>query len=113
MNGMRSCPKHAELRDHRYPGRFCIYCGEEIVRVESHDGQLALVWRSDDRVSRYVAVVYEEKQYAVRQAEWDPEGVLRLVLEGRTGTFRVRPQALLQAFQEPSEVLRELEYAPG
>lgn len=114
MNGgQTACLKHPELREQRYPGRFCIYCGQEIARVENREGQLALVWTSDNRVARYVAVVYDDRQYVIRSLDEVGDGSLRLVLEGRAGYFRVRPQVLLQAFQDSSEVLRDLEPSPG
>lgn len=113
MNEYRICNKHPELRDQRYPGRFCLYCGEEILRVELRDGQLALGEPSGARVIRYVAALYEGRQYAIRDASWTEDGTLILILEGRTGRFRVRTPALLQGFQEPSEVLSELEYMLG
>jgi hypothetical protein len=104
------CNKHSEseLRQKRYPGLFCIYCGERIVDVEVEAGQLAFKSRTGGRVLRYVAVVYQGRQIEAKSAQYEEE-VLRVTLEGLPGSFRARPQALLKAFQDPSEVLSDLE----
>jgi hypothetical protein len=83
------------------------------MRVEVRDGQLALVESSGPRVLRYVAVLYEGTQYPIVSATWAEDESLFLILEGRTGRFRVRPPDLLQGFQDASEVLGGLEYVPG
>lgn len=105
MNDSQECSRHKELWEAHYPGRFCIYCGREIARLEAVDGQLALKYPAEaPRETRYVAVVHQGRQHAVAQLsaeKWPVE----LELQELPNKFRVSSEALLLAFQDSREVL--------
>jgi hypothetical protein len=84
-----------------YPGRFCIYCGKEVAKIEEHDGQLVL---RSDTADKYVAVVYKNQQKVV---EWidvtSPKPLIRFKGEAEDIGFDV--SSLITSFQKPEEVL--------
>jgi phosphoribosyl-dephospho-CoA transferase len=49
-----------------YPGRYCIYCGKEIARIEREDGQIVL--RTGDN-EKFIAVIYKNQQRIVDEID--------------------------------------------
>jgi hypothetical protein len=94
--------EHAAKLGLLYPGRFCVYCGAEVARFESEEGQIALV---KEGRRRYVAVVFKEQQRAVEQINLEPT-LLRLTFTGDRQETPVSTAALITAFQDVEEVLR-------
>lgn len=84
-----------------YPGRFCIYCGKEIARIEERDGQLVLISESAEK---YVAVIHKNEQKVVEWIDIAPsKPLIRFKDEAEEIPFDV--SALITSFQKPGEVL--------
>lgn len=84
-----------------YPGRFCIYCGKEIARIEERDGQLVLI---SENAEKYVAVIHKNEQKVVEGINVAlAKPLIRFKNEAEEIPFDV--SALITSFQKPGEVL--------
>lgn len=97
-----SCEHNPILGD-AYPGRYCIYCGVEVARINADEhGQIYL---ERDGRRKYVAAIHKDRQRAVEGLTLD-QGRPRIAFRGDGDPTPVDMTTLLSAFQARDEVLR-------
>jgi hypothetical protein len=85
-----------------YPGRYCIYCRQEIAQIESEGGQIVL---RGDRIRKYLAVIHKGQQKRVEGiVPGAPRSRIRFSDGGQE--MELDTARVILAFQDPEEVLR-------
>jgi hypothetical protein len=94
--------KHISQLGDKYPGRFCLYCGEELGSLSHEAGQLLFTPQDGSQKKRYLAVIHERQQKIVTNVN-DSADRASLTLnfaDGREVT--VESRTLTLAWQESS-----------
>jgi hypothetical protein len=95
------CPHSAKL-DADYFGRYCIYCGAEVAKVDIDAGQLVLISR---RRRKHVAVVLGGLQKIITRIDFDTPAKPKLIF-GNKEELAVDASLLMMAFQGAGEILK-------
>lgn len=97
------CPRGHKL-DEDYAGLYCIYCNAPVASIEKAEGQLALRRIDSNRLQKYLAVIYKEKQRAVVDVEVTGEHT-EIKFDNDELKADLKTYQVLMAFQEPEEKL--------
>ncbi|RMG46826.1 MAG: hypothetical protein D6723_16730 [Acidobacteria bacterium] len=99
------CEHISKLGSH-YPGRFCIYCGDEIAEIDAEGGQIILKSKSENR-RKYIAVIFNDRQVRVKSINLGGnDSDIEIEFEEEEGKTKRPGRDLILAFQNSEEVLR-------
>lgn len=97
---------HARDLGRNYLGVYCIYCGDDLKKVEAADGQIAIRFLDESYGARYLAIVKDGQQKSVELASLTNGRLQIRFFGGGGGEAGVSAVQLLEALDGDEECLR-------